>query len=390
MNPVVQITGAAHGGFGVGRIDGRVLFVPYALPGDTVRVTIERESKGVLWGRIEEVVDPSPDRVDAQCPYFGTCGGCTWLHFAYPAQAEWKRRIVRDCLQRIAGMGVTVGWTEDDGLRLGYRTRAEFQGDGTRRGFHALGTHQIVDVDRCPLCHDKLNAALARLRTVAYKGPVEIVVNPDGDEVLVWTKRRHRKLKNAFPLAGTPGDKGRRASFLFDGVPVVNGAFSQSSLLLNVLLVRTVHDLIGAPGSVLDLYCGTGNLSLGLAVERVLGLDQNPAAVRAATRAVRAGAAGSARAEYRRGRDSAFAQALRTEHWDAVILDPPRTGAKAIAPALGNADADAIVYVSCDPATLARDVKTLAQSGWHIARTTVLDLFPHTPHVETVCRLVRG
>ncbi|MBN2308043.1 MAG: methyltransferase, partial [Candidatus Hydrogenedentes bacterium] len=189
-------------------------------------------------------------------------------------------------------------------------------------------------------------------------------------------------LKNAFPLAGTRDDTMKRASFTFDGIPIVNGTFSQSSLLLNRLLVRTVHAMTAGADAVLDLYCGNGNLSLGLAsAKEVLGLDHNRAAVH------RAAAVG--RGVYRAGKERAFCEALASRRWDAVILDPPRTGAKPIAPALAKADAAAIVYVSCDPATLARDVKTLAASGWRIDKATALDLFPHTPHVETVCRLVR-
>ncbi|MBN2310909.1 MAG: class I SAM-dependent RNA methyltransferase, partial [Candidatus Hydrogenedentes bacterium] len=173
MVETVEIASVAHGGHGVGRIEGRVCFVPYALPGDTVRVHIERESKGVLWGRIDEVLTPSPDRCEAACPVFQWCGGCSWLHFTYPAQAWAKQRIVQDCLERIAGIEAGPDWAEDAALRLGYRTRAEFQYDGEHRGFHALGTRRVVDIERCPLCHDKLNAALSLLREVAYKGPVE-------------------------------------------------------------------------------------------------------------------------------------------------------------------------------------------------------------------------
>ena len=390
MATTVSITGVAHGGHGVSRIDGQVCFVPYALPGDTVEVRVVRKARGVLWGEIERVVEPSPHRCAPCCPYFGACGGCTWLHFAYPGQAEWKQRIVKDALERIAGVAADVEWVEDEILRLGYRTRAEFHGDAGRLGFYAPESHAVVDIARCPLCHERLNAILTRLRETRIEGPVEITVNPEGSDVLIWSKQPLPRIEGLLVAADTPRD-GAPARFFFDSVPIVNGTFSQSSLLLNRVLVRTVHDLIGPASRILDLYCGNGNLSLGLASPanqeigvpgsaHIEGLDHNRAAVLAAN------ACGLG--TYRAASEPVFERAL-SQSWDVVLLDPPRTGAKAIAAALARCATDAIVYVSCDPATLARDLKTLMAGGWRVARVAVVDLFPHTWHVETVCRLER-
>jgi 23S rRNA (uracil1939-C5)-methyltransferase len=382
MTETIAITAVAHGGHGVGRHEGRVWFIKGALPGETVRACVTRETKGVLWAEIEEIVAPSPHRVDAPCPVFGQCGGCTWLHFAYPAQGEWKQRIVRDCFERIARVEVEPEWLEEPTLRLGYRTRAEYHADGSQWGFYAQGSRDVVSMAECPLCHPKLNVAFHRLRGLTFKGAVELVINPDGDDVLVWTQRPHRKLKAMFAQFGTPSNKSRRASFVFDNVPIVNGTFSQSSLLLNRLLRATVHEMVSDAESVLDLYCGNGNLSLGLThARKVQGIDHNRAAVKAA--------ATQGQGLYSGGGEAAFSAALRSTHWNAVILDPPRTGAKAIAKNLAEVSADAIIYVSCDPATLARDVKALAAADWRVDRTMVIDMFPNTAHVETVCRLVR-
>jgi 23S rRNA (uracil1939-C5)-methyltransferase len=375
-----DITAVAHGGYGVCRLEGRVCFVPYALPGDRVRVRVTGRSKGILWGAMDEILDPSPDRVEPCCPYFGRCGACAWLHFGYPAQAEWKRRMVGDCLARIAGIETDVDWAEDPNLRTGYRTRAEFHGSNGRLGFYASGSHTVVDIERCPLCHENLNAALQRLRALSMPDSVEILVNPEGPEVLIWAKRPHPSLVEHFGTVDSPHSE-HPHQFVYDGIPIVNGAFSQSSLLLNRVLVRTVHDMTGAAGRVLDLYCGNGNLSLGLrATGEVLGLDHNRHAVEAAD-AVRRGS-------YRVADEAAFHFALERA-WDMILLDPPRTGAKSIAGRLAEAHADRIVYVSCDPATLARDLKRIAAGGWRLLRAVAVDLFPHTAHVETVCLLAR-
>jgi len=378
------ISSLAHGGYGVCRITGQVCFVAYGLPGDVIRVRVIKESKGVLWGIIDSLLEPSPDHIEPPCPKFdagGGCGGCMWMHFAYPAQAQWKRRIVRDCLERIAKLDIEVGWEEDAELRLGWRTRAEFHAAEGRFGFYALGSHEIVDIEECPLCHDNLNRVLERLRGLPIRGSVEVVVNPEGPEVLIAAKHPHRSLREAFEWVNALDDE-KPHQFLFDGVPIVNGAFSQSSLLLNRLLVGIVNRMVGDAKSVLDLYCGNGNLSLQLPGQvRVLGLDHNRRAVRAANEI--------GRGTYQAGDESDFRRALK-EPWDAVILDPPRTGAKTIIAALADTPCTSIVYVSCDPATLARDLRGLVDRGCRLVEAVAVDLFPNTAHVETVSRLERG
>ncbi|MBI5093365.1 MAG: class I SAM-dependent RNA methyltransferase [Candidatus Hydrogenedentes bacterium] len=379
----IEISSLAHGGHGVGRIDGQVCFVPYALPGDTARIHITRRAKGVLGAAIDEIVSPAPARaVEQRCAKFGVCGACTWLHFAYPAQAEWKQRIVRDSLNRLAQLDCDVHWVENSELRLGYRTRAEFHASKTSRGFYALGTHDVVDIESCPLCHDHLNSALEKLRALPLDESVEIVVNPEGPEVLVWSRVPNAALRAMFPTAQSPKDRASRAGFLFDGALVVNGGFSQSSLLLNRLLVAEVRAAVADASRILDLYCGSGNFTATLPESTtVFGLDHNRSAI-AAAYAIRPG-------QYRSGDESMFIETLRAEPWDVVILDPPRAGALSIVPALAESKTGRIVYVSCDPATLARDLKKLAAHSWRIAKLTAVDMFPNTAHVETVCVLVR-
>lgn len=378
MSSVVTIGSVAHGGHGVARIDGHVCFIPYALPGDEAAVRIVRRSKGVLWGAIDRLVKASPDRIDPGCGVYGRCGACTWLHFAYPAQAEWKQRIVNDCFERIAKISVDVHWADEPDRRLHYRTRAEFHGDGDGFGFFAGGTHDVVDVVTCPLCHPNLNAALPKLRDLRIRGSVELTVNPEGGDVLVWTPRRSAPLDEAFSHAQWTDSEGPRAQFLFDGVPVVNGAFCQSSLLLNRVLLAVVRNAIGDGESILDLYCGSGNLSLELAKGRtVTGIDHNRASIEAAQR-MGAG-------DYRIGDEASFAEAIESRSWNIIMIDPPRTGAKGIAEVIARSAAERVVYVSCDPATLARDARVLSAGGLKVARVTAVDLFPNTFHVETVC-----
>lgn len=382
----IEITALAHGGDGIGRANGQVCFVRQALPGDVVRVRVTRTAAQALWAEIAEVLTPSPHRTEPVCPNFAVSGEASWAHFAYPAQAEWKRRIVQETLARIGGIEAELDWRENPELRTGYRTRAVLHGDGARFGFFAPGSHKVVDTESSALCHPRLNAALRQLRKLKLKGTVTVTVNPEGEETLVWTKFTQRRLKDRFPLANTPKDTGKRAAFFFDGVPIVNGAFSQSSLLLNRLLVDEVRRLAGSPSNLLDLYCGNGNLSLQYAGRiPVTGVDQNKAAIKAAGRAAKQG-----QTEYRAGDEAMMRKLIAQDEWDTIVLDPPRAGAKALMETLAPTHARAIVYVSCEPATLARDLGMLAGGGWRVARGTAIDMFPHTPHIETAVRLERA
>jgi len=379
----ILIERVVPGGDGLGRVDGEVCLVPYGLPGDRLAIAPPERRGGVLRAVAGEVVEASPARTAAACPVFGTCGGCTWLHFAYPAQAEAKRAIVADCFRRIARRDVEVGWIEDPALRQGYRTRATFRASRGRAGFLAARTHEVVDIAGCPLCHPRLNDAFEKLRASGLEGEFEITVNPEGAETLVWVREGEAAVRAIFPQANSPRDGIVRHSFLFDGAPIVCGAFAQSSLLLNRILVQTVQSAIGTGESLLDLYCGNGNFSLRLATGRtVRGIDHNRAAIAAAA-AMGSGA-------YESGDESAFVRAIGSAAWGTILLDPPREGAKAIMPALAGSRTERIVYVSCDPATLARDARVLFDAGWALAALVAVDMFPQTAHIECVATFERG
>lgn len=379
---MVEITGLGTGGEGVGRIDGEVVFVSGALPGDRVTLVGLEKRRGTLRGSVGDVIEPSPHRVAANCPVFGECGGCTWLDFGYPAQGEWKRRIVQDCFQRIARIEVSPEWLEEPSLRLGYRTRATFHPAEAGWGFYARGSHAVVPIESCPLSHPKLNRAFSMLRGVQGTADLTITVNPEREEALIWSESEQPALKKVFPSAQAEGVAGNRNFFEFDGIPIVNGTFAQSSLLLNRLLRELVAENLGEPASLLDLYCGSGNFSLPwVAKAEVIGVDSSGPAVMAAFR--------KSGADYRVGNEAAMCTLIQERAWDAVLLDPPRIGAQKAAGALRNALCGRIVYVSCDPATLARDSRELAAAGWKLQRIAVVDMFPNTPHIETVSLFMR-
>ena len=378
----IAIDAVAHGGDGVGRVGELVCFVSGALPGDVVRARIYRLGKRAVWARLLAVVSPSPHRMlDSVCDGPACASACVWHAFAYPAQGAWKQRIVSETLARLGHVTAEVAFQETPGLRLGYRTRATFHGDGQRIGYYAQRTHDVISLSSCPLNHPHLNDALEALHPLGVKGDVHVTVNPEGDEKLLWMRHPGDPVRAAFPMANVMTDA-ERHRFFFDGVPIVNGAFSQSSLLLNRMLRRETDACIGQADSLLDLYCGNGNLSLHhAATAEVVGVDHAGPAVETAN-ALGAG-------DYRRGDEAVMVSLIEERSWEVIILDPPRVGAASLMEALAAARTNAIVYVSCNPATLARDLHVLCSHGWNLIRTTAIDMFPHTPHIESVCLLRR-
>ncbi|HDP34822.1 MAG TPA: class I SAM-dependent RNA methyltransferase [Candidatus Hydrogenedentes bacterium] len=378
----VEISAVAHGGDGVGRINALTCFVPGALPGETVRARIFRRAKNAVWARTLEVISPSPHRLsNAFCSGRSCAAACAWHDFAYPAQGEWKTRIVAESMRRIGGVAAEVVFIEEPALRLGYRTRAVFHGDGACLGYFAPRTHDVIPLPQCPLNHPRLNTALEALRPMGLRGNIHVTVNPEGDEILARLRRVTPAVKAAFPLANA-FDSAECSRFIFDGAPIVNGAFSQASLLLNRMLRREVDIRVGETETLLDLYCGNGNLSLHHAPNcRVVGVDNAKAAIAAANQIV-PGA-------YRIGNERVMAALIQEQSWDVILLDPPRTGAKALAAPLAEAKAGRIVYVSCNPATFARDARSLMEGGWRLTSAAAIDMFPHTPHVETIGVFVR-
>jgi len=378
----IEITRVAAGGDGVGHIDGKVSFVPYGLPGDHVDIDIVKKEKNFMRGTIANISEPSPHRVTADCPVFEQCGGCTWLHFGYPGQAQWKQQIVQDSFKRIGRLDVDVTWVDDESLRTGYRTRATFRSVEGKWGFLEEKSHRVVPIDACPLLHPNLNAAVDKLQGVSMDASVEITVNPEGDDCLVWTKVPQPKLEERFGSCNAEQQEGELHGFLFDGTPIVNGCFSQSSLLLNRMLVNVVDRCIDTSESILDLYCGSGNFTLHYAKNsELVGIDQTIPAIEAAAQL--------APNAYFPGDEAVMSSWIQNKAWDTIVLDPPRVGAKAIVDALAKCKASQIVYISCDPATLARDVRTLSESDWNVHSVTAVDMFPNTSHIETVCVLRR-
>lgn len=411
---LLRVRALASGGAGVADLpDGRVVFVHRTAPGDVVDARVTRLKP--RWGEAEllEVVEPGPGRVPAPCPHYGTCGGCSLQHLAYSEQLAWKRRFVIDALARIGGVEVPLPEVTPSPAETAYRNRATFTvlhlgGGRMVAGFHALRRpDRVVDVGgACLLLEPAILAAWEALRVACDSARIL----PSGRELRVTL----RALEAGVAVLVKGGAGGWDPTLLFERVPglvsvwhqpgneqaprLVAGevedetwgeervpmsarAFLQVNRTAAHALSAHVLAQAQAPGRAVDAYCGIGVYGRALARMgwRVEGIELDADACAGARHAAPAGFT------VREGRvEELLADALPA---DLVVLNPPRAGLEERIPAiLGRARPGRLVYVSCDPATLARDVARL-RGAFSLTGLRSFDLFPQTSHVETVAVL---
>ncbi|MFV8754302.1 class I SAM-dependent RNA methyltransferase [Nannocystaceae bacterium ST9] len=424
----MTIRDLAHGGEGVGRSEDpeetRVWFVEGALPGERVRVALDHEHKRWLRGHVTEVIEKSEQRVEPPCPLASRCGGCSWQHVAAPAQAELKRGIVASQLRKLA---VEVGSVHASPESLGYRRRARLHYRKTgpqtlELGFFGHHTHDIVDHPSCPVLSPVLDWGLQRLREwvefLPADGEVlglcnehEVVLGLPGVrhtpefEAAIRATIEHSEAGEGPSLAGVQLRGGRehvgvgRTALELDGkdklAPVVQGpfTFSQAQRAQNEALVEHVLRMARvADTRVLELHAGVGNFARALAREakRVWTVDGDREAVTFLQRLVERERLPIAAKRGKVERLLANLAENGERRYDVVVLDPPRAGiGEESARHLAQVAQQRIVYVSCDPATLARDLAVLVEHGFAITDVTVFDMMPMTAEVETVTTLVR-
>ena len=394
----------AYGGAAVGRHEGKAVFVPGGIPGEDVRVEIVEDKPRYAIGRLLEVLTPSPERVAAPCPSFGECGGCQWQHIAYEAQLRYKRQIVRDQLQRIGQIPdpqvrPTLGMAEP----WRYRNNMQFVVDSEGRlCLLAMGTERPVAVGDCRLLCPELGEIAAELeldfpglhrvtlRAGRRTGAQMLVLETETDEVPELEV--DRPVSCVFMLPGGTGAALIGSTHLHEEVGgrrlrVSAGSFFQVNTEQAERLVETVRAYAAVqPGeTVLDAYGGVGTFGLALSGQaaRVIIVEANPGAAADA----RENAAGLPHVTVLEGTVENVLPGLEGAI-DVAVLDPPRAGVdrRALA-ALAAKRPGRIVYVSCDPGTLARDLRYLTGQGYRLQEVQPVDMFPQTYHIESVALL---
>ena len=394
---------AVYGGYVIARnhLDGMgVVFIKGAVPGETVLVEIAEKRKDYSIALVKEVLEPSPFRVEAPCPHFGFCGGCQLQHVAYGEQLAMKKAILADSLKRLGGIELEPG-EPLFGPRFGYRKRAQFKvsrnGD---IGFYKEGTRDVVPIRGCLNLAPKLNELLMKVRGLESLKGIKEVHLTEGDGIIALLRGREfdEALAEEFISSGFDGvafgdDSYRGKGYvLFD----LNGlkysvspwSFFQSNWELNLKLVNILKEGLSPlkDKKVLDIYAGGGNFSLPLADEaaKITAVEENPYSVKDGLRNAELNSIKNLKfikspvEKFLSGKGLAF---------DIVLADPPRPGLtkEALSCVLALAP-ERIVYISCNPSTLARDLKRLA-SKYRVNSIRMIDFFPNTFHIESIAFL---
>lgn len=443
----IKITATTSEGSGIGRTDdGMAVFVKSAAEGDTVEVRIIKVSRNYCIGRLERVIDPSPDRCDADCPSYPACGGCAYRHITYPAECRIKRRRVADAMERIGHIRTPVGQIVAADRLCGYRNKAQYPvamgAGGLQIGFYAQRSHRIVDSRCCRLQPDTFADVTAAFDEFVTQYGISIYDEQSGrgllrhiycraaeatGQIMVCAVINGETLPHAEQLVGMLCERlgenlktvvlninrertnvilGSRCvpiygdGYITDelcGVRVRLSAMSfyQVNREMAERLYRIAADLAAPDGkTVIDLYCGAGTIGLSMAgrAKRVYGVEIVPEAIEDARHNARTN--GIANAEFFCGDAADLAEQLhkRGVTADIIVVDPPRKGLSSQLPHIiaRNFAPERVVYVSCDPSTLARDCAVFEQEGYAVTAITPVDLFPRTHHVETVALLVRA
>ncbi|WP_372444122.1 class I SAM-dependent RNA methyltransferase [Micromonospora antibiotica] len=406
----LTVDAVAPGGHCVARVDGQVVFVRHALPGERVIAEVTELHRGFARADAVEIVAAAPERVTPPCPYArpGGCGGCDLQHVAPAAQLGWKTAVVREQLTRLGGLTDA----EIDGLRvtveplpggpLGWRSRVRYAVDAAgRAGLLKHRSHEVVPIDRCLIAHPAIQELPLLGRPWPTAESVEVVASTGGDVVVTALTDGVPTLVDLPGQPATTVDVPGGPAAEVDGPATVRevaagrnwtlpaGGFWQVHPAAADTLVDAVLDLLAPqPGeSAWDLYGGAGLFAGALAAR--VGPDARVTVVESAAEGVaaaRRNLADLSRVEVVAARvETALARRRITGPVDLVVLDPPRTGAgAAVVRDMIAADPRAIAYVACDPAAFARDVRTFTRAGWRLAALRGYDLFPMTQHVELV------
>ncbi len=418
----VKIEKLVYGGKGIGRLENKTCFVPFVLPEELVEVDIKKEKKSFLECQLKQVIKKSPDRIEPACKYFTYCGGCDYQHIPYEKQLQIKKDILSETLSRIGKLQeVQIEKVIPSENPFFYRNKAQVKIKGEKVGFYKKESKEIVNIDYCYLLKEDINQSIKGLKEILPLltfQPLEVhFYSSNQDDMLVkfiypgrikrfplgikhlkgflsknikgigiYRRKRDGTDEKVFTVGNTYGfEKIGEITFRVS----IDSFFQVNRFQVKNLINEVVEEFKeGFYKNVLDLYCGVGTLTIPVAqyVERITGVELNPYAVYDANHNRKINSIKNAKFLKMESREGI--KLIDKESFDAVILDPPRTGlSKIIVEKITASSIKKVVYVSCNPSTLARDINLFKEGGFELRKVKMIDMFPQTYHIETIAVL---
>ena len=422
--PIVklEINALSYGPHGIGRVDGKAVMVPHTAPGDQIEARIIESKERYAIGKIVRLLHPSGARQSPPCPYVGACGGCSWQHIKYEAQLKAKEQSVSDALRRIGKLdGFELRPIIASALEYRYRRRIRLQvGADKRLGFFGASSHQLVEIDACLIADDRINGviknlqgwvrnistAIEHIEIVTGDESRQLVVVAQGSEGFVSSDsgKCERLASASGPLNGLVlVGKGWRQAWGQTSIAVRLSNLHSLSAEADVFTQinpganrRILEELLRAgefrnSDRVLELFSGAGNFTLPIALQtkQIVAVEGYQPAVAGGQRNAAKYSIGNIRWICAPVPRAVAQLKQRRARFDTIVLDPPRVGAKDLIPDLAAFGAKTVLYVSCNPATLARDLAVLVKHGYKLRMVQPVDMFPQTFHVEALALLER-
>ena len=404
----IKIDKLSYGGAGVGRLDGKVVFVEGGVPGDTLRINVVEEKGSFSRAVIDKIVERSENRTEPECEFYANCGGCCWQDINYKTQLSEKEQIVSDSLLRIGKISdFEMDSIQPSPAEYFYRNRVLLsvfkENDKYCIGYFEEGTNQNVPINRCVIASNEINTVISLL--IKYLDNSGTIFLPF-DKIYLFSS--DKKVSISFLQTEKTHQSGSReviqelVDYLDDNLGEISidhkleyeimgyrftsgpHIFNQANFEINKEIIKTVQGWIGGEkcDTLLDLYCGIGNFSIPLSgcFKKITGVDSNSESIKLAKRNADINDLGNL--DFIRENCRKYIERLNVAP-DFLLADPPRSGMKDILKHIKRIKPGNIIYISCNPTTLARDIRVLTESNYRIKRIKPFDMFPQTYHVET-------
>lgn len=395
---MVKITKLDYKGRGIGKINGKIVFVENAIPGEEVDIKIIKETEHFIEAKVEKYINKSTDRIESKCPFYSECGGCDIMHISYDDQLKFKQEIITDMIRNNLNNNIVINDIVKCDKQFNYRNKVTFQVKNNI-GFFKKNTYELEAINKCVICNEKINKIIPHLNVLELDKINKIVVRSNGIDVMIIIHSSNQdlnidalknKCESIYINVNEKYILKYGQEYLHEKIGDINYLISPDSFFqINPYTTKKLYDkiksLVGKNKNVLDLYCGTGSIGLYVSdFNNVTGIEINKYAVEDANKNKKIN--NIKNIEFLCG-DSGKKLCNIKSKIDTIIIDPPRSGLnKETINNIIKINPDSIIYVSCNPATLIRDLK-IFETYYNVCEITPFDMFPNTYHVESVTLL---